>query len=151
MGSNRFAPTGAAALLTSEGFAVWALFALLPLAAGGTVREAWDTGGYWVIGMPVLLISLGLAGAMAEQSPWKLAAWALFGHAVAMIAFAKPGSDLGMLPLAIAFIGLPMFAAFSGAAWQALLLRRPPRPAARHAAAFMARACPFSRKTSFGF
>ncbi len=75
MGSSRFAPTGAAALLTSEGFAVWALFALLPLAGGGTVREAWDTGGYWAIGMPVLLISLGLAGAMTEQSPWKLTAW----------------------------------------------------------------------------
>jgi hypothetical protein len=108
-------PAGIA--LAVAGFALWAVFALLPaLAEGGRVREAWDTELYWIAGVPLMLLALIAAGWRSQDAPWKLALWPIAGHALGMVLIQKAGTDLGLLPIAILFIGIPAFAVFTGAA-----------------------------------
>jgi hypothetical protein len=104
--------------LAAGGFALWAVFALLPaLVAGGRVREAWDTELYWIVGVPLMLIALVAAGWRSQEALWKLALWPIAGHALGMVLIHQAGTSLGLLPLAILFIGLPMFLLFLLAAW----------------------------------
>lgn len=117
MPATRLRPPPAGVSLALESFAIWVLFAALPLLADGTVREAWDTAPYWTVGIPLLLLSLALAGYASGAAPWKLALSAACGHIVAMILTASDGANLGLLPLAIVFVGLPMFAALTAMAW----------------------------------
>jgi hypothetical protein len=112
-------------ILAAEGFALWAFFSLLPLWSGGRgIREAWDTEFYWMFGVPLLLLSVAAAGFLSREPPWRLALWPIAGHALAMAIVSKPGTDLGLLPLAIVLIGLPAFALFVGAAALGRALRR---------------------------
>jgi hypothetical protein len=104
-------------LLALASFAIWVLFAVLPMLFGGAVREAWDTAPYWTVGVPLLLLSVALAGYASGAAPWKLALWAACGHIVAMMLTASDGASLGLLPLAIVVVGLPMFAALTAMAW----------------------------------
>jgi hypothetical protein len=108
-------PTGIA--LAVAGFALWAVFALLPaLVEGGRVREAWDTELYWIAGVPQMLVALIAAGWLTQDALWKLALWPIAGHALGMVLIHQADTDLGLLPLAILFIGIPAFAVFMGAA-----------------------------------
>lgn len=110
--------SSAAVLIAAEGFAVWALFSTLPLLAGGpAIREAWDTNAYWSLGLPVLMLSVAAAGALSAESPWRLAAAAVAGHFLGMLAVHPAGNSLGLLPLTLAFIGLPMFGLLAGFGW----------------------------------
>lgn len=104
--------------LAAEAFAVWALFALPRFTGRAAIREAWDSEAYWLYGMPALLASLVIAGALARQTPpWLLALYAAAGHALATAIIAKSGADLGLLPLAVMFVGAPLFALFAACAW----------------------------------
>ncbi len=104
-------------LLAAEAFAVWAVFALPRFTGRATIREAWDSEPYWMFGIPVLLGSLALAGALSRKPVWLLAAYAAIGHALAVALIAKDGASLGLLPLTIVLVGLPLFALFAAAAW----------------------------------
>ncbi|MEP7030817.1 MAG: hypothetical protein ABI830_07775 [Pseudolabrys sp.] len=122
---KRYLPSIAALLLAAECFAVWAYFSLPQFTGRARIREAWDNETYWAVGIPLLLVSLMAAGFLARKvKPWQLAAWTVAGHVVAMAVIAKPGSNLGMLPLTVIFVGLPMFGAFFAAAWLGQWLRR---------------------------
>lgn len=104
-------------LLAVEAFAVWAVFALPRFTGRADIREAWDSEAYWMFGIPVLLGSLALAGVLSRKPAWLLAAYAAAGHALAVALIAKDGSSLGLLPLTIILIGVPLFALFAVAAW----------------------------------
>ena len=88
------------------------------------IREAWDTNAYWTQGVPLLLAAVAAAGFIARDKPWALAAWTVIGHFVGLLTIRKTGSDFGLLPLALVFIGAPAFGLFTGVAWLASLLRR---------------------------
>jgi hypothetical protein len=112
-------------LLATSGFAVWAVFSALPLFMGGRgIREAWDTQLYWVIGVPLLLLAVTAAGYVTREAPWKLALWPIAGHFAGMLLVSPAGTDLGLLPVALIFIGLPAFAAFIGLAYFGRMLAR---------------------------
>jgi len=103
--------------LASAGFMTWAVYSL-PLLTGRTsIREAWDDSSYWSIGLPVLLALVVIAGALTQARPWLLAIAAVAGHFLGLLVIARPGTDLGLLPLTVLFIGAPMFLVFTGAAW----------------------------------
>jgi hypothetical protein len=103
--------------LAAAGFALWAVFALLPaLVDGGRVREAWDTELYWIVGVPLMLLALVAAGWRTQEALWKLALWPIAGHALGMVLIHQPGTSFGLLPLAILLIGIPAFAIFFGLA-----------------------------------
>jgi hypothetical protein len=111
-------------LLAAASFAVWAVFSTLPLFTGGRgIREAWDTQSYWLVGVPLLLLSVTAAGFATKEAPWRLALWPIAGHFLAMLIVAKPGTDLGLIPVALIFIGLPAFGVFTGLAYFGRRLR----------------------------
>jgi hypothetical protein len=112
------------ALVAAEAFGIWTLFALPLFGGRATMGEAWDTPAYWQFGIPVLLLSLVAAGYLSDEKPWKLALWTVTGHVLGMILFNKPGTDLGLLPLSLAFIGLPMFVALTVLAYVGRAIKR---------------------------
>ena len=107
----------AALVLAAAGFAVWAAFSLPMMTGRPAIREAWDSDSYWTFGLPVLLALVLAAGFAARLSPAILAAFAVGGHFLGIVLIAKPGTDLSLLPLSAAFIGVPMFIVALGVAW----------------------------------
>ncbi len=97
------------AILAVAGFVVWALFSLLPTLAGHGVREAWDLAPYWIVGVPLLFVLHGLAGALTEEGAWRLPLWAIGGHIAGMMLIHPTGTGLALLPFAVLFIGVPMY------------------------------------------
>ncbi|MBN9277165.1 MAG: hypothetical protein J0I57_05960 [Hyphomicrobium sp.] len=96
-------------ILACAGFGVWALFSLMPVMAGGGVREGWDMAPYWIVGVPLLLTLHGLAGALTEDGAWRLPLWAIGGHIAGMMLIHPTGAGLGLLPMALFLIGIPMY------------------------------------------
>jgi len=104
-------------VLAAAGFMTWAVYSLPLLTGRAAIREAWDDSYYWSVGLPVLVALLLIAGALTRVQPWLLAVAAVAGHFLGMLVIARPGTDLGLLPLTVLFIGAPMFLVFTGAAW----------------------------------
>ena len=96
-------------MLAVAGFAVWALFSLMPAFAGHGIREGWDSAPYWIFGVPLLLVLHGLAGALTEEGAWRLPLWAIGGHIAGMMLIHPTGAGLGLLPFAVVIIGIPMY------------------------------------------
>ena len=96
-------------LLAAAGFGIWALFSLVPVMAGSSLREAWDMAPYWIFGVPMLLALHGWAGAHFDSGAWRLPFWAVGGHILAMMLIHPTGTGLGLLPAAVVLIGIPMY------------------------------------------
>jgi len=96
-------------ILAAAGFGIWALFSLMPVMAGASLREAWDMAPYWIVGVPLLLALHGLAGAHTDSGAWRLPFWAVGGHILAMMLIHPTGTGLGLLPAAVVLIGIPMY------------------------------------------
>ena len=117
----------AAIVAAGAGFAVWAV---LSLAAGRmdtaafVVREAWDTPAYFLVGLPVLFAGAGVAGWLQPARVWRWALLVVAGQAVAMALIHQPGTGLGLLPLAIVFIGAAAVAGADVAAIVGALISR---------------------------
>jgi hypothetical protein len=117
----------AAMVAVGAGFAVWAV---LSLAAGRMVdgrfmvREAWDTPAYFTVGLPVLLAGAGIAGWHRPERVWRWALLVVAGQAAAMALIHPAGSGLGLLPLAIVFVGLPLALVLTIAAIVGALISR---------------------------
>ena len=99
------------------GFLVWAVFATLPALGGRGLAEAWATRAYWVAGLPALALVHALAGYAGTMPLSRLPLCALAGHGLAMLLLHKPGTDAGLLPLAILLAGVPLYGLLLAAAW----------------------------------
>jgi hypothetical protein len=106
-----FRGTLAGALALGAGFLVWTVLSFV----GGSmengafaVREAWDTAAYFWFGLPVLLLSAGIAGTIAPVRVWRWPLLAAAGHIAGMALVHPGGTDLGLVPVAIVLIGLPL-------------------------------------------
>ena len=101
-------------------FGVWAFFSVLPglMRTGGEfrIREAWDTGAFWYFGAPLMLCAQVLAGAFARGEVWKQPLWTIGGLFAGILLVRKSGTDFGLLPLALIFVGAPSYAVLLGAA-----------------------------------
>ena len=60
------------------------------------------------VGLPVLLAGAGVAGWLRPGRVWRWALLVVAGQAVAMALIHPPGTGLGLLPLAVVFIGVPL-------------------------------------------
>jgi hypothetical protein len=85
------------------------------------LREAWDRSSYWTLGVPFVFAAQIALGVLSDEplprQPWPV----ILGHCAAMMLFIPPGTGLGLLPVAILFIGVPaylmlLFAAMLGRA-----------------------------------
>jgi hypothetical protein len=106
------------AALVLAGFTLWAGFSLIPVAGGAIIiREAWDQAPYWQIGVPLLfVVQMGLAAASRERIA-RLPLWTLAGHFLAMIVVRPWGTDAGLLPRAMMFVGTPAYGMLLTASW----------------------------------
>lgn len=109
-------------ILVIAGFALWALTSALPIGEG--LREGWDRPVYWQIGLPLLVAAQLLVAFLSTERAVLAPLWVIIGHLVAMVVFARPGSNLGLLPLGIVFVGLPLYLLLVIAAFAGRMLRR---------------------------
>lgn len=98
-------------ILFAAGFALWAAFSIVARAGGLAIREAWDGALYWQLGVPVLFAVQAGIGALSRERAKTQPLWTLAGHFAAMLPVHPAGTDLGLLPLAILFIGVPGYGA----------------------------------------
>jgi hypothetical protein len=97
----------ARAVLFVTGFALWALTSTLPLT--DAVHEGWDRPVYWQVGLPVVF-AVQVAVAILSKEKIALAPlWVLLGHVIAMLFIARSGTGIGLLPLSVLFVGVPLY------------------------------------------
>lgn len=89
------------------GFLLWAGFALFP--DGGGLREAWDRDLYWQAGVPLLVIVQAALAIASPERPVTQPLWALAGHLAGIFIVHEPGTGFGLLPLSLAFVGIPLY------------------------------------------
>jgi hypothetical protein len=99
------------ALATVCGAAIWILVARL-----GGRREAWDSGLYFLVGIPaVCLVSMGLAF-FEPRHPWRWGVLPLAGQLMWLLLSQGPGN---LLPLGVVVFGVlsipSIITAWSGA------------------------------------
>jgi len=92
------------------GFGLWTICSMLAAGPHG-VREGWDQPGYWMFGVPFLLLVQAIATPWLKERPMLQPVWVIAGHTVAMIFIHPAGTDLGLLPLTLLFLGLPAYGA----------------------------------------
>ena len=110
-GTAALSSTAAMAIAAAAGFVGWAAFSL-----GGTRREAWDSGSWWLVVLPVLALVAGILGYLVPQRVWRWAVAILGGQLVAMILLRPAGTDLGLLPLTVILLLVPLGLVFTALA-----------------------------------
>lgn len=80
----------------AAGAAVWVAVAKL-----GGRREAWDSGLYWALAMPSMMVLSGVLAWIAPRKAWRWAVVPFIGQFVAMVAMAGGG---GLWPLGLALM-----------------------------------------------
>jgi hypothetical protein len=99
---SALSPALAGPLAAVAGFVGWAAFSL-----GETRREAWDSGPWWVVALPLLALTAGILGYLVPGRTWRWAAAIIGGQVAAMLAFRPEGAGLGLFPLTVVFILAP--------------------------------------------
>ena len=94
----------AGAIALATGFGVWVALSL----GGERIVEAWDTNAYFDVGIWVMALAVAVAGFVAPRRVWRWSLWMVAGHVLGIIAVHPPGMGLGLLPLAILIMYLPM-------------------------------------------
>ena len=99
--------TAARIVLFVAGFALWALTSALPLTEA--IREGWDRTSYWQIGLPVVFAAQVIVAILSTERITLAPLWVMLGHVFAMMFIHPAGTGLGLLPLAILFMGVPLY------------------------------------------
>jgi hypothetical protein len=121
--STRMSPWWSATVLASAGFLGWAVFALLPGVEGYLagrplrIREAWDTAPYFIVGLPAMLITQAVVAYLDPARALRGPLWVVAGHVLGMVLVHPANTSLGLLPLAIVFVGVPLYLVFLLAAF----------------------------------
>lgn len=112
----------ARAVLFVTGFALWALTSSLPLT--DVVDEGWDRPVYWQIGLPVVFAVQVLVAILSKERITLAPLWVLLGHAVAMLFIVRAGTGIGLLPIAVLFVGVPLYLLLLLGAFVGQMIRR---------------------------
>ncbi len=106
-------PVLAATITFVAGLVVWVALSYAgqrePLGAL-IVREAWDSSLYWTLGIAVFAAAAFAAGFIAPRQIWRWPLCMVAGHALGMVLVHPEGTDLGLLPMAIMFVAIPLAA-----------------------------------------
>jgi hypothetical protein len=111
-------PNWGAVTLAVAGFLGWAVLALLPALdayqTGGPlrIREAWDTAPYFPVAVPAMALVQVAVAYFNPVRPWQGPLWLLGGHTLGMALIHPAGTSLGLLPLSILFVGVPLYVVF---------------------------------------
>ena len=108
-------------VLFLAGFALWALTSVLPMTEA--LREGWDRLAYWQIGLPLVFALQAVVAIVSQERITLAPLWVLLGHAIAMLFIANGGS-IGLLPLSIVFVGVPLYLILLLAAFIGRIVRR---------------------------
>ena len=102
-------PLIARTALLLAGFALWALTSFPIIEGVRTIREGWENPLYSLIGLPLLFVVQLLVAMRSAEPVARAPLWVLAGHTAAMVIIHPPGMSLGLLPLMIMFIALPLY------------------------------------------
>lgn len=89
--------------------AVTGLVVALAIAGATGRREAWDSGAYFLVGIPVMCLAIFAISRRFPHRPWR---WTLSMAVGQGLSMAIAGSDLSLWPLAIVamtLVSVPQF------------------------------------------
>ena len=109
-------------VLFIAGFGLWALTSALPLT--DAVHEGWDRPVYWQIGLPAVFVVQVVVAIVSKEKITLAPLFVLLGHAVAMLFIARAGTGIGLLPLSVLFVGVPLYLMLLLAAFIGQIVRR---------------------------
>jgi hypothetical protein len=109
-------------VLFAAGFGLWALTSALPL--GEAVREGGDRPVYWQIGLPAMFATQIAVAILSRERITLAPLWVLLGHTVAMLFVARADASLGLLPLSVLVVGVPLYLLLLAAAFIGQTVRR---------------------------
>jgi hypothetical protein len=96
----------AACIAAGIGFLFWLIFA--PFSPH---MEAWDGPLWWFVTVPVLTITSGVLGYLTPERVWRWPLWIIAGELVAILL--TSGGNIGLLPLAVILVFLPLGIGFT--------------------------------------
>ena len=79
---------GMAIILAVFGFIVWiglSILAGVTAEIGSGAREAWDTGAYFWLGVPLMALAVGLAAFVRPSRPWRWPLALVAGHQLGVL------------------------------------------------------------------
>ena len=110
VGRSVFDPARTGLSLGFLGLAVWiclSIFAGLMLEDEFRLHEAWDAAAYFYVGVPIMALSVGLAGFHHPERAWRWPLWLVGGHQAGMLLLGlgmQSGVSLIILALALGTI-----------------------------------------------
>lgn len=66
-------------------------------------REPWDADLYWTLSYPLAMLAAAVLGYLFPLKAWR---WAVLVMAMQLMVMIADGSDLGLLPLGVIFLGV---------------------------------------------
>jgi len=93
------------------------LLVWLGISAAGSGSEAWDSGGYWSVGLPAIYLSASVAALLTARNVWQITLWSGVGQFAGLITTA---AGLSLWPLGlmlIAVLSLPVAAVAAVTRW----------------------------------
>jgi len=80
----------------------------LGIAAAGRGGEAWDSAGYWSVGLPAIYLGGSVAAVLTAKNVWQITLWSGLGQFAGLVTTA---AGLSLWPLGlmlIAVLSLPV-------------------------------------------
>ena len=111
-----WSPRGMAVILGLFGFTVWIGLSLLVGATaeiGSGAREAWDSGLYFYLGVPLMALAVGFAAFMRPSRPWRWPLALVAGHQLGVLVLGlgmQSALSLILLTLVLAVLLSALFA-----------------------------------------
>jgi hypothetical protein len=111
-----WSPRGMAVILGVFGFVVWIGLSILAGATaeiGSGAREAWDTGAYFYLGVPLMALAVGFAAFVRPSRPWRWPLALVAGHQLGVLILGvgmQSALSLILLTLMLAILLSALFA-----------------------------------------
>ncbi len=105
---NSLRAIAAAAISVAAGFLGWAVFSFLTPS-----REAWDTGAWWLVALPVFAALSGIFGYLVPRRVWRWPAWITIGEIGGILLIRRADAGFTLFPLAVVFVLIPLAVGFT--------------------------------------
>jgi hypothetical protein len=93
------------------------VFVWLGISAAGNGGEAWDSAGYWSVGLPAIYLAGSVAALLTARNVWQITLWSGLGQFAGLITTA---AGLSLWPLGlmlIAVLSLPVAGVAAATRW----------------------------------
>ena len=111
-----WSPRGMGLILAGFGLITWVALSIvggLTAEPSRGLREAWDTGAYFWLGVPLMALAVAFAAFVRPRRPWRWPLWLVAGHQLGVLLVGlgmQSGLSLILLTIILAVLLAVLFA-----------------------------------------